>query len=97
VSCAASTGLDCIVLYCTNLFSLSSLSPSPLYCTVQYDLFVINLVLQLLKTDYPQYNGGGGGSEYRLHALQGGVACAALVGSIFGQLIAGSCADIVGR
>lgn len=49
-----------------------------------YDLFVINLVLQLLKAEYPEYTASG-----RIHALQGSVASAALIGSIFGQLIAG--------
>ena len=57
-----------------------------------YDLFVINLVLQLLKVEYPEFTASG-----EIHALQGSVASAALVGSIFGQLIAGCLADIVGR
>lgn len=57
-----------------------------------YDLFVINLVLRLLRDEYPQYGASG-----RLHALEGAVASAALFGAIIGQLVAGSLADIIGR
>jgi hypothetical protein len=53
---------------------------------------VINLVLRLLRDEYPQYAVGG-----QLHVLEGSVASAALVGSIMGQIVAGSMADIVGR
>lgn len=49
---------------------------------------MINLVLRLLRNEYPEYGAPvlGGVS---LHALEGGVAAAALVGSIIGQLVAG--------
>ncbi len=57
-----------------------------------YDLFVINLVLRLLRDEYPHYTKEGLGP-----ALEGQVASAALFGSILGQLIAGTMADIVGR
>jgi hypothetical protein len=57
-----------------------------------YDLFVINLVLRLLRDEYPEYSEGG-----RLHILEGSVASAALIGSILGQIVAGSLADIIGR
>ena len=57
-----------------------------------YDLFVINLVLRLLRDEYPHYTKEGLGPS-----LEGQVASAALFGSILGQLIAGSLADIVGR
>lgn len=53
---------------------------------------MINLVLRLLKDEYPQYAETG-----QLHILEGSVASAALIGSILGQLIAGSLADIIGR
>ncbi len=48
--------------------------------------------MRLLKDEYPQYGATG-----QLHALEGSVAAAALVGSIIGQLVAGSMADIIGR
>lgn len=57
-----------------------------------YDLFVINLVLRLLRDEYPHYTAHGLGPKF-----EGQVASAALVGSILGQLVAGSTADIVGR
>jgi MFS family permease len=57
-----------------------------------YDLFVINLVLRLLRDEYPQYSQSGSA-----HMLEGSVASAALMGSIIGQLVAGSMADVVGR
>ncbi len=57
-----------------------------------YDLFVINLVLRLLRDEYPSYTAQG-----LAPTLEGQVASAALVGSILGQLVAGSSADIVGR
>ena len=57
-----------------------------------YDLFVINLVLRLLRDEYPSYGLSG-----RVHVLEGSVASAALFGSIIGQIGAGSMADIVGR
>jgi len=57
-----------------------------------YDLFVINLVLRLLRDEYPEYVAAG-----RTQQLEGVVAAAALVGSIVGQLTAGSLADIIGR
>lgn len=69
--------------------------PSPVrpsYTLSQYDLFVINLVLRLLRDEYPHYAQSG-----VLHALEGSVASAALFGSIAGQLVAGSLADILGR
>jgi len=59
---------------------------------VQYDLFVINLVLRLLKDEYPEYASGG-----NIHYLEGSVASAALVGSMIGQIVAGSLADMLGR
>ncbi len=49
--------------------------------SVQYDLFVINLVLRLLKDEYPEYSTSG-----QVHVLEGSVASAALVGSILGQV-----------
>ena len=57
-----------------------------------YDLFVINLVLRLLRDEYPNF-----ATEGRSHELEGMVASAALVGSIVGQLLAGSLADVIGR
>eukprot|EP01038_Epipyxis_sp_PR26KG_P005966 gene5966-8220_t len=57
-----------------------------------YDLFVINLVLRLLKDEYPEY-----ANSDRIHILEGSVASSALIGSILGQLVAGSLADIIGR
>jgi len=57
-----------------------------------YDLFVINLVLRLLRDEYPQYVAAGKSQQ-----LEGLVAAAALVGSIVGQLAAGSLADVIGR
>ena len=57
-----------------------------------YDLFVINLVLRLLRDEYPEYTNGGS-----LHSFQGTVAAAALFGAIIGQLVAGSLADVIGR
>ncbi len=57
-----------------------------------YDLFVINLVLRLLREEYPEYGNSG-----MLHAYEGSVASAALFGSILGQIVAGSLADIIGR
>lgn len=55
-------------------------------------MFVINLVLRLLREEYPQYN-----RPNVIHILEGSVASAALIGSILGQVIAGACADIFGR
>lgn len=57
-----------------------------------YDLFVINLVLRLLKDDYPEYALNG-----QRQFLEGSVAAAALIGSVIGQVVAGSMADIIGR
>ena len=57
-----------------------------------YDLFVINLVLRLLKDEYPHHTHSG-----QLHSMQGTVAAAALFGAILGQLVAGSLADVIGR
>lgn len=57
-----------------------------------YDLFVINLVLRLLRDEYPSYAASG-----KLRSLEGAVASAALFGSIFGQVGAGSLADVIGR
>ena len=57
-----------------------------------YDLFVINLVLRLLRDEYPHYIAQG-----LAPTLEGQVASAALVGAIVGQLVAGSTADIIGR
>lgn len=59
---------------------------------LQYDLFVINLVLRLLKDEYPRYVSTGS-----IHTYEGVVAAAALFGSIIGQLVAGSLADVIGR
>lgn len=53
---------------------------------------MINLVLRLLKDEYPQYAASG-----NLHYLEGSVASAALVGSMIGQIVAGSLADLLGR
>ena len=53
---------------------------------------MINLVLRLLRDEYPEYVASG-----QLHALEGAVASAALFGSILGQVVAGSLADIIGR
>jgi MFS family permease len=65
----------------------------PLYFPLtQYDLFVINLVLRLLRDEYPEYTTSG-----QIQTLQGTVASAALFGAIFGQLTAGALADIIGR
>lgn len=66
--------------------------PPPPTPRPQYDLFVINLVLRLLRDEYPHYVDSGS-----LHALEGSVAAAALLGSIIGQLVAGSLADVLGR
>ena len=49
-------------------------------------------MLRLLKDEYPDYAASG-----NLHVLEGSVASAALVGSILGQLVAGSLADVIGR
>ncbi len=49
---------------------------------------MINLVLRLLRNEYPEYGVPQVGGV-SLHALEGGVAAAALVGSIIGQLVAG--------
>jgi len=57
-----------------------------------YDLFVINLVLRLLRDEYPGY-----AQSSQIHAYEGSVAASALVGSIIGQLVAGTLADIIGR
>jgi MFS family permease len=46
----------------------------------------------LLRDEYPQYSEIG-----KIQALEGAVASAALFGSIIGQIIAGSLADIIGR
>lgn len=56
---------------------------------LQYDLFVINLVLRLLRNEYPEYDNANNSGGMSLYALEGGVAAAALVGSIIGQLVAG--------
>ena len=56
---------------------------------LQYDLFVINLVLRLLRNEYPEYDTPDHVAGMSLHALEGGVAAAALLGSIIGQLVAG--------
>jgi len=56
-----------------------------------YDLFVINLVLRLLRDEYPEYTAS------RVQQLEGQLAAAALVGSIIGQLTAGLLADMIGR
>lgn len=48
---------------------------------------MINLVLRLLRNEYPEYDNNTGGMS--LYALEGGVAAAALFGSIIGQLVAG--------
>jgi hypothetical protein len=53
---------------------------------IQYDLFVINLVLRLLRNEYPEYSDAAG---VNIRALEGSVAAAALVGAIIGQLVAG--------
>lgn len=50
---------------------------------------MINLVLRLLRNEYPEYGGPAVAGGVSLHALEGGVAAAALVGSIIGQLVAG--------
>ena len=50
---------------------------------------MINLVLRLLRNEYPEYGAAAAESGLNLHALEGGVAAAALVGSIVGQLVAG--------
>lgn len=49
-------------------------------------------MLRLLRDEYPQYVTSG-----QVHAYEGAVASAALFGSIFGQIVAGSLADIIGR
>lgn len=54
---------------------------------------MINLVLRLLRNEYPEYGAAAVGSGMNLHALEGGVAAAALVGSIVGQLVAGECSS----
>ena len=74
------------------VLSHSPTEPPRPHPTHQYDLFVINLVLRLLRDEYPHYTASGA-----LHALEGSVASAALFGSIFGQLVAGSLADVWGR
>jgi PHS family inorganic phosphate transporter-like MFS transporter len=61
-----------------------------------YDLFVINLVLRLLRDEYPQNSATDDGIR-QLQLQEGMVASAALVGSIIGQLTAGVSADIIGR
>jgi PHS family inorganic phosphate transporter-like MFS transporter len=55
-----------------------------------YDLFVINQVLPLLRSEYPELNQGDGIAE-------GLVASSALIGSVLGQICAGSMADVYGR
>jgi hypothetical protein len=50
---------------------------------------VINLVLRLLRNEYPEYAAEGNVAGINLRALEGGVAAAALVGAIIGQLVAG--------
>jgi len=62
-----------------------------------YDLFVINLVLRLLRNEYPEFGDANNVSGMNIHELEGSVAAAALVGSIIGQLVAGSLADVIGR
>jgi hypothetical protein len=61
--------------------------PLRTFSFVQYDLFVINLVLRLLRNEYPEYSDSAG---VNIRALEGSVAAAALVGAIIGQLVAGS-------
>eukprot|EP01036_Dinobryon_divergens_P027355 gene27355-36119_t len=56
-----------------------------------YDLFVINLVLRLLRDEYAEYASSGA-----IHMFEGSVASAALFGSILGQIVAGSLADVIG-
>lgn len=58
-----------------------------------YDLFVINLVLRLLRDEYPSYSA----DPMLVQHYEGLVASASLFGSIVGQLVAGFSADIVGR
>ena len=53
---------------------------------------MINLVLRLLRNEYPEYGVPQVVGGVSLHALEGGVAAAALVGSIIGQLVAGKSA-----
>lgn len=48
---------------------------------------MINLVLRLLKDEYPQHTTSG-----NIHQLQGTVAAAALFGAIVGQLVGRSVA-----
>ena len=54
-----------------------------------YDLFMINLVLRMLRDEYPQHT--------FQHKFEGIVASSALCGSILGQLVSGVLADIIGR
>jgi PHS family inorganic phosphate transporter-like MFS transporter len=49
-------------------------------------------VLRLLRDEYPQY-----ANSTKIHQFEGFVASAALFGSMFGQLVAGNLADIIGR
>ena len=53
---------------------------------------MINLVLRLLRDTYPEY-----ANSSSIHTLEGSVAAAALLGSILGQLVAGTLADVIGR
>lgn len=55
---------------------------------------MINLVLRLLRNEYPEYDNDSEGG-FNLHALEGGVAAAALVGAIIGQLVAGMLQDSI--
>jgi PHS family inorganic phosphate transporter-like MFS transporter len=59
---------------------------------MQYDLFVINLVLRLLRDEFPDY-----ANSTQINKFEGFVASAALFGSMFGQIVAGNMADIIGR
>ena len=55
-------------------------------CSAFADLFVINIVKNVLATLYPQSS-----------AASAGLATAALVGAVIGQLVFGSLADFLGR
>ncbi len=57
-----------------------------------YSLFVINMVLRLLRDEYPDYD-----HDKSVHILEGIVAASALIGAIIGQLVSGLLADIFGR
>ena len=75
-------------MYCSMFVFLTGvLCLYPLY--LQYDLFVINLVLRLLRNEYPEFGDANNVSGMNIHELEGSVAAAALVGSIIGQLVAG--------